>query len=254
MTYRHGKNTALFLNQLNATPYFNSGDFSQSLLTAETTVWGNNDKTYIPGQGDSTFSASGFFDGDIGKVDRTLFALTEALAPYPVTYCPDGGCIVGRNARLSSLLQTDLTNSSPISSAVTLKLSAQATGGGRFGYVLNDAATLASAVITGATVDSAIVGGTTAGGVMNLHVPMNSRSTTISVKIQDSTNGSVWVDLAGASQVVPAGVAVDANNPFGLPTAYQLQLAGTINRYVRALITPTAGTGNFVAVVALARY
>lgn len=254
MTYRHGKNTALFLNQINATPYFNSGDFSQTLLTAETTVWGNADKTYIAGQGDATFSASGFFDGDIGKIDRTLFALTDAGAAYPVTYCPDGGCVVGRNARLSSLLQTELSNSSPISSAVTLKLSAQATGGGKFGYILNDATSLASATVTGTTVDSGIIGGTAAGGIMNIHVPMNSRSASISVKIQDSTNGSVWVDLAGASQTVPAGVAVDANNPFGQPTAYQLQIAGTINRYVRALITPTAGTGNFVAVVALARY
>ena len=253
MTFRHGKSTALFLGHLNATPYFNSGDFAQTLLTADVTVWGNNDKNYIPGQRDATFSASGFFDGDIGKVDRALFTLNNNLTSYPATYCPDGGCVVGRNARLAALLQTDITNSSPISSAVTLKLSAQTTGGGKFGQILNDTATLASATVTGTTVDSGIIGGTSQGGVVNIHIPLNSRSASISVKVQDSTNGTVWVDLAGAVQVVPAGVAVDANNPFGQPTAYQLQIAGTINRYVRALITPTAGTGNFVAVVALAR-
>jgi len=255
MTFRHGRSTALFLNQINATPYFNAGDFSQTLLTADVTVWGNTDKNYIPGQGDATFSASGFFDGDIGKIDKTLWDLNEAAASYPVTYCPDGGCAVGRNARLSSLLQTDISNSSPISSAVTLKLSAQANGGGKFGSILNDAATLSSATITGTTVDSGIIGGSTAGGFVNIHVPLNTRTATISVKVQDSTNGTVWVDLAGGgAQVVPAGVAIDATHPFGQPTAYQLQIAGTINRYVRALITPTAGTGNFVAVVALARY
>lgn len=252
MTFRHGKSTALFLDSLNATPYFNSGDFSHTNGTAETTTWGNDDKTFIPGMGDSTFSAAGFFDGDIGKVDRRLFSLGNALAAYPATYCPDGGAVVGRNARLTSLLQTEVSNSSPISSAVTLNLSAQAHRGGKFGQILNGTTAGGSATITGTTVDSGHVGGTTRGGFANIHMTQNSRTAGNSVKVQHSTNGTVWVDLA--EQVVPAGVAVDVNNPFGQPTAYRLDIAGTINRYVRALITPTAGTGTFVAVVALARY
>jgi hypothetical protein len=251
MSFRHGKSTALFLAHINATPYFNTGDFSRSIAAAETTTWGNDDKTFIPNMGDATFSASGFFDGDVGKVDRTLFALGEALAAYPVTYCPDGGAIVGRNARLAALLQTELSNSSPISSAVTLQLSAQASGGGKFGQILNGTAPGASAVITGTTVDSGYIGGTSLGGIVNIHITHNNRSAGNSVKVQHSTNGTVWTDLA--EQVVPAGVAIDATHPFGQPTAYQLTVAGTINRYVRALITPTAGTGTFVAVVALAR-
>ena len=251
MTFRHGKSTALFLNHLNATPYFNSGDFGQSLATADVTVWGNDDKAFIAGIGDATFSASGFFDGDVGKVDRTLFDLQAAEDSYPATYCPDGGAIVGRNCRLAALLQTEIANSSPISSATTLNLSAQADGGGRFGQVLNGTAQGASATITGQTVDSGILGGTSNGGVAHIHMTLNTRTAGNSVKVQHSTDGTVWVDLV--EQVVPAGVAVDATHPFGQPTAYRLPIAGTINRYVRALITPTAGSGNFVAVVALAR-
>jgi hypothetical protein len=253
MTFRHGKSTALFLAHLNATRYFNSGDFADSVATADTTVWGDDDKTFIPGHRDATFSAAGFFDGDIGKVDRTLFTLGNAGQAYPITYCPDGGAVVGRNARLAAGLETEVSNSSPISSAVTLNLSVQTTGGGKFGQVLNGTASLGSATVTGTTVDSGILSGTSNGGIVNIHVPHNNRSTSISVKVQDSTNGTVWVDLAGAAQIVPAGVPVDADHPFGQPTAYQLPVAGTINRYVRALITPTAGTGTFVAVVALAR-
>ena len=257
MTFRHGKATALFLNGINATEYFNAGDFSHSIATAETTTWGNNDKTHIPGHKDATFTASGFFDGEIGRIDRTLWTLNGNQTPYPMTYCPDGGAIVGRNARLAALLNTDIANSSPISSATTLKLSGQVAGnaagvgGGRFGQVLNGTTQGGSSVITGTTVDSGIIGGTTNGGFANIHMTLNSRSAGNSVKVQHSTNGTVWVDLV--EQVVPAGVAVDASNPFGQPTAYQLAIAGTINRYVRALITPTAGTGAFVAVVALAR-
>jgi hypothetical protein len=254
MTIRHGKNTSVLIGSLDASIYLNNADFPISISTAETTTFRNGGaKTYIPGHADATASFSGFYDGAVGTISPVLYAMADAQdgTSYPVTYCPDGGATtVGNNAELAAVLLTGISTSSPVASATTIKVDGQATGGAASGKVLNGDTTLTSATITGTTVDD---GASSAnGGVAHIHVPLNSRTAAVDVKVQHSTNGTTWVDLA--QQTVPAGVAVSGTTPFGQPTAYRLTVAGTINRYVRALITPTAGSGSYIAVVALARF
>jgi hypothetical protein len=250
MSFRHGKDTSVLIASLDASIYLNSVDFPISISTAETTTFKQNAKTYVPGVMDATASLGGFYDGAVGTVAPVLDALIDGNTSYQLTYCPDGGAKVGRNAELASVILTGKSYSSPVASVTTIKIDGQATGGAAMGKVLNDDATLTSATITGTTVDD--LAATTLGGFAHIHVPLNSRSTSIDVKVQHSTNGTTWVDLA--QQTVPAGVAVDGTHPFGQPTAYRVDVAGTINRYVRALITPTAGSGSYIAVVALARF
>lgn len=253
MTFRHGKSTALYLDSLDASPYFNAADSGRTMGTAEVTAFGAQGKAFIAGLEDASFTASGFFDGDVGKIDDRLNILTTSGAPYPATYCPDGGAVIGRLCRVLDLINTSVAASSPVAAATALKLTAQVNGGGDWGKVLNDAAVI-SATVPGTTVDWGVTGASAAGGQMNLHVTANTRSTTTAVKIQHSTDNSVWTDLTGATQTVPVGQAVDATHPFGAPIAYAINVAGTVNRYLRAVITPTAGTGTITAVVAFARF
>lgn len=254
MTFRHGKSTALFLDSLDASPYFNTADSGRSIGTSEVTAFGAQAKAYIAAVEDAVFSASGFFDGDVGKIDDRLNILTNAAAAYPATYCPDGGAVVGRLCRVLDLINTNIGASSPVASATALKLSAQVTGGADWGRVLNDQAQNTGTTLTGASVDWGVGGASTVGGQVNIHVTYNTRSTTTAVKLQHSTDNSVWTDLTGTAQTVPAGQAVDATHPFGAPIAYALNIGGTVNRYLRAVITPTAGTGAISAVVAFARF
>lgn len=253
MTLRHGKSTSVLIGSLDASIYLNNADFPISISTAEVTTFRTGDaKSYIPGHADATASFSGFYDGAVGTISPVLYAMADVQdgTSYPVTYCPDGGAAVGRNAELAAVLLTGINTSSPVASATTIKVDGQATGGAAGGKVLNGDTTLTSATITGTTVDDGAATGN--GGVAHIHVPLNSRTASVDVKVQHSTNGTTWVDLA--QQTVPAGVAVSGTTPFGQPTAYRLTVAGTINRYVRALITPTAGSGSYIAVVALARF
>lgn len=254
MSFRHGKSTALFLDSLDASPYFNTADNGRTLSTAEVTAFGAQGKAYIAGLEDATFNASGFFDGAVGQIDDRLNVLTTAGNAYACTYCPDGGAVIGRLARVFDIINTTVGVSSPVANATALKLSAQVTGGADWGRVLNNQTQL-SATTTLAGVDWGATGASTLGGQMNVHVTFNTRSTAIDVKVQHSTDNSVWTDLAGAQQTVPAGVAVDGTHPFGQPTAYVINTAAiAVNRYLRAVITPTAGTGAISAVVAFARF
>lgn len=252
MTFRHGKDTSVLLGPLDASIYLNNVDFPISVATADVTTFQapGSAKSYIAGHMDATASLSGFYDGAVGTISPTLHALADGLTTTYVTYCPDGGAQVGRNAELASIILTSIATSSPLSSATTIKGDAQASGGAWAGKVLNGTTTNAGAVITGTTVDDLALSSN--GGLVHIHVTLNSRTAGNDIKVQHSTNGTVWVDLA--QQTVPAGVAVSGSTPFGQPTAYRLEVAGTINRYVRALITPTAGSGSYIAVVALARY
>lgn len=250
MAFRHGKDTGMFLDSLRATPYLNSADFPRTLEVAETTTFGNDDKTYIAGRGDATVTMGGFYDGDVGQISPVLFAMADAMTVRQMTFCPDGGCVLGRVTRMADIILTEVTPSSPVASVTSLKANGQATGGSRQGRVLNDDTSRGTGTVTGTGVDNGAA--TSNGSVTHVHVTLNSRTTAIDVKVQHSTDNSVWVDLV--QQTVPAGVTVDATHPFGQPTVYKLTSSGTVNRYVRALITPTAGSGSYIAVVALARF
>jgi hypothetical protein len=253
MTFRHGRQTALLLDTLNASAYFNNADAARTMDTADVTTFGAQARSYIAGAEDGTFTADGFFDGAIGLVDDRLWALGNASIPYAVTYAPDGGLVIGRQARLFTLLQTEVNHSMPVTDAVKLKLDGQITAGADWGKILHPDTLLSSTVSTGAGVDWGAA--STNGGELHIHVVLNSRSTTTAVKIQHSVDNTTFVDVTGGSQTVPIGSAIAGPTPFGSPTSYILYPpAGTLNRYLRAVITPTAGTGNITVVVAFARF
>lgn len=256
MAFRHGKATALFLDSLDASPYFNSADSPRTLTTAEVTAFGANAKAYIPGLEDAVLNASGFYDGAIGQIDEKLFNLsTSAAATYPATYCPDGGCIIGRQARLADCWNTSVTVGTPVAGAATINMSAQVSGAVDWGKILNDRTPIVTATtFLAPSVDWGLAGmPTLLGGQANIHITTNTWSAATTVKIQHSVDNSVWVDLI--TQTVPAGVAIDATHPWGQPTAYApIAAPGTVNRYTRASITTAAGAGTITAVVAFARF
>ena len=71
-TFRHGKHTAVFINGTNMSAFLNSASSTMAIETAETTTFGDQDKTYITGLSDGTVSMSGFFDSTAGASDAVL--------------------------------------------------------------------------------------------------------------------------------------------------------------------------------------
>jgi hypothetical protein len=93
---------------------------------------------------------------------------------------------------------------------------------------------------TGTGVDNGAA--STNGAGVYLGVSAYSGLTSVTVKVQHSTDNSSWSDVSGG-----AFTAVTAG-----PTALRLAVTGTINRYTRSVAT-VVGTGSVTLAVALAR-
>lgn len=240
--FRHGKLTRIFLAQKDASPFLNSAEVSQASDTHETSAFGTVAKTYIAGNREATISLGGMYDGTVGALDELMTSLHTVEGTYPITLAYDGGLAVGRVCRLGSVYQTSYDTSSPAADIVSVSGEMTVNNGVRFGYILNGEAAVTTATITGTAIDCGAGSATTLGGTMHVHVPANTRSTATAVKVQTSADNSVWVDLL--TQNVPATTV--AGYSVSVPT-------GSVQRYIRVLITPTAGTGSAVIIVAFGR-
>ena len=69
MAFKHGKDSKVFINQTDFSSYFNNVDVNRTADIAESTTFGNDNKTYITGNKDGTLSVGGFFDA---TADATL--------------------------------------------------------------------------------------------------------------------------------------------------------------------------------------
>jgi len=246
-TNRHGKTTGVYLAGFNASPFFNSYESARTVDTHETTPFESNDKTYSVGLNDGTASLSGFYDVAAAGLggDELLDALYNQGADFPMSVFLDGGVVVGRAARMAQVNQTSYAVSAAVGDMITTKADLTVDGGIRYGKCLNAKAPI-TGTVTGAPADFGLPGGLgdfldTANGFAHIHPIANTRNTATDVKIQQSADTSVWVDHATFS--VPAG----STAAVAIPTT------GANLRYVRALITPVAGTGSATIIVAFAR-
>ncbi|WIC89085.1 major tail protein [Arthrobacter phage Ottawa] len=244
MPFRHGKATGVYLDGQNLSPYFNSADVARTVETHDVTAFESEAKSYIAGIQDGTISLSGFFDSNVAGTgaEELLENLRNAGVDFPATIFMDGGVAIGRQCRVATVLNTSYSITSPATDVTSAKADLQADGGVRFGKCLH-----AKAPITGTITGAAADYGTTdfltsSGGVANIHPIENTRSTNTEVKIQHSADNSVWVDIATVNIAAGSRAGVIA------PTS-----AVTNLRYVRALITPVAGTGQATIVIGFAR-
>lgn len=243
MPARHGKTTGVYLAGFNASPFFNSFESARTVETHETTPFESDAKTYSAGLNDGTMSLSGLYDTNATSTggDDLLQALYAAEGDFPASVFLDGGVIVGRNCRMATVIQSSYNISAGVGDMVSTKADLTVDGGVRFGKCLNAKAPI-TGTVTGAAADfTATDWLATNGGIAHLHVLDNTRSTNTEVKIQHSTDASVWVDAA------------TVNIPAGSTTPVIAATTGANLRYVRALITPVAGTGSATIIVAFAR-
>lgn len=243
MPFRHGKSTGVYIGGFNASPFFNSFDAGRTLGVHDVTPFESEAKQYAAGIQEATLSLSGFYDvGPVGtSADELLETLRSLEQEVPVTVALDGGMVVGRNARIANTLHTNYAVTSPTQDMVTAKAEFTVSGAQRFAKILSAKAPI-TATYTGAAADYGTTDWlATSNGYATIHPIANTRSTATEVKIQQSADNSVWVDHATVS--VPAGSTTGLYTP----------TTGTNLRYVRALITPAAGTGSATIVVAFAR-
>jgi hypothetical protein len=239
-TFVHGKEVGVNYGVLNMTPYFNSSNVAREAETVESTAFGSDDRSYIVGLKTGTVSLEGMFDGSTGAVDAYLNTSFGSDGALPLTVM-NGGTTVGRTCVVAEPNNTNYEVSSPVAEIVAISAEFQSDNQIENGVVLagNLAVTTTS---TGTAVDNAA--SSTNGGVAHLHVTANTRNGTSVAKVQHSADNSTWADLVTFT-TISTGTATSQRSVVASAT--------TVNRYLRALITPAGSTGSQTVTVAFAR-
>jgi len=250
-TFRSGKGARLLFNNADLSAILQDVSVTGSAKALDVTAFQQNDMAYIAGVRDGTVKYSGMFDGTAlstastattGALDaRFQSALAASTQPY-VTYGPEGDAI-GRRARLWRQETVNYTAQSPVSDVVKVSADGQLSGRQYAGVWLLNSAARTSTSSTFASVNSGVAAGTTQGGVAHFHMTADSTITTFRAKIQHSSAGSAWADL------------ISFSSSTGTTSANSVQrstVAGTVKRYVKAIIPTFTGGAGKSATVAIA--
>lgn len=228
-TFTHGKQARLYAGLLNLSPYFHTAGASGSVDTAETSVFGDDDKSYVVGLDDATISGEGYFDQDAAGAGTMLNTNLGSATKTPWSLYLAGDAIGNRGVGVLA----DTTSFEPgadLGEVVGFSFEAQSSVGLER-LVSHIAFGTRSAAGTTTTVDNA--GSSVYGGAAYLHV--NSLTGSMAVRIEHSTDDSSYSTLVNFGTITA-------------PIGTRVTVAGTVNRYTRLVHTPaTTGTMAFVA-------
>lgn len=237
-TFRHGKKTAVLLNGTNMSPFLNEATTTTEIETAETTTFGDQDKTYIVGLADGTISTSGLFDSTAGASDDVLRGLI-AQDDNTFTVLPEG-VTAGSRAIIANGQLTSYEVSSPVGDVISISAEVQADGGLLHGVALTGLVSTGSASATTTGINNGA--GTSGGGLYNLHVTENTRNGTTTIKVQHSTDDVTYADLVTFTNVSASATGGES-----------ITSTGTVNQYLRTLSTLAGASGSVTYQVSAAR-
>jgi hypothetical protein len=222
----HGSKSRVHIVGYDASGYFRSADSTDSFDTAEVSALVDMSKRYIVGLEDGTFSADGFYSYLAAGDDvRDLLIAAQSSPDALLCYYQAGDAIGNAGVGLGSI-ETARGVETPIADAVKVSLQLQSSHG--FEEIVSLHPMISEAAIsTGyASVDN---GASSAnGGVGYIHTPVKATTTT-TVKIQHSVDNVTFVDL------------ITFANPAANHDSQRIKVAGTVNRYTRAILTTLTG-------------
>ena len=128
-TFKHGKNAQFELAGSNLSTTLNEISLPREIETAETTAFGDQDKTYIVGLSDATVSLSGMFDATTNTAINTIISNLKSgsIASASFTYGPSGSVATSPKFTGEALV-TSYEISSPVGDVITYSLELQCTG------------------------------------------------------------------------------------------------------------------------------
>ena len=228
MAFIAGKNSGVLFGAFDLTSYFNSFSFSKETSAISTTMFGDDNESYISGIDTASLDLSGLFDGGTDANDEELANAFSVTTSTPLSIFQNGTTAGQPCVLLDSKIQ-NYTIDSSVSEAVGV--SSNFTGD-NFGRGLS----LYALTNTSATANTTAVdfgSSTTFGGQAFLHCTAHS-SANIAVKLQSSADNSSFADVTGGGFTAISGTGSERIAP-----------TGTINRYVRLVITVTSGSATF---------
>lgn len=230
----HGKSAAVIVDEYNLTPFLKTANVSNSIGLDDTNTFTDLAKERdVPGLLEAKADFGGFYDPDASASWPVLRGLVNAGAAI-VTVIPEGAstlaaignlCEMGKGQFSMADVPVDVDKVTPISA------SAEADDGWDLGVVLHPH-TAEVAAVNSPSVDETAA--TAEGGVGHLHVT-SAPGASVTVKIQHSTDNSVWNDLITFTAITTV-------------TKERIELgpAVAVNRYVRAILTGTPTSITYV--------
>lgn len=229
MPATHGRLTRVYINGYDLTGFYRKAQSELTREVADSTVFGLNDKTYLPGLRDANASLEGLYDGAVDGIAEVLHAALSA-DPLILALCPQGD-VLGNVAHGLSSLETKYAIEASKDDIVSLNHEVQSSSG-RDRLLIQHA--LGSEVASGqsASIDNGAQ--SLNGGVGFLQVPDIAGITNLSVLIEDSADNSSFATI-----LTFAGVTADRGRQL-------VEITGTVRRYTRARWVFTgAGSAQF---------
>lgn len=215
MAFKHGKDTKIFVNSSDYSTYFSSADANRTSDIAESTTFGNSNKTYIAGEKDGVVSLTGFFDATADGVLQPLLGGADLDLVIGID-----GLDTGDSATFQKGNINNYAVSSPVGDIVATSVDVQSDEGMWNGKVI-----VASAfTTTGAqgSADDNTASTSNGFGAFVIVTSVSGTSPTGDIKIQHSADNVTYADLITFTQVTGATSEVKF-----------IAEGTTINRYIR---------------------
>ena len=228
MAFIAGKNSGVLFGAFDLTSYFNNFSFSRDTNAITTTMFGDDNESYIAGVDTSQIDISGLFDGGTDRNDEELANAFSVTTSTPLTIFQNGTTAGEPCVLLDSKIQ-NYTIDSSVSDAVAVS---STFTGNNFGRGLSlYALTNTSATANATAVD--LGASSTLGGQAHIHCTAHSSANMV-VKIQSSADNTSFADVSGFSFTALTGT-----------TSQRIATTNTVNRYVRIVTTVTSGSATF---------
>lgn len=235
MTFGHGKDSAVLVNEVIATGYTTDWSVSCGRELAPVTTLGNVGTRWLPGLVIGQITLEGLYDPAAATLHSETMSVLGVDNGLLATVFP-GAQTIGLPAFFTTTDAENYSVQSTPTEAVKISIDAMPDAGVDWGLSLH-ATGAETADANAASVDN--TASSANGGAAVLHVTAFSGLTNAVLKVQHSTDNSVWNDLVTFTTVT------------GL-TAERRTVTGTVNRYIRCA-TDVTGTGSVTFAMAFAR-
>lgn len=201
MAITHGRHVDVFLNEFDLTSFCNSMDISREIDTPESTVFGNDDRTYIAGLHGSTVNIGGFWDNTATLGADVILRSTLGVATIRTVTIGPEGTAVGDVVYLFTTHSTAYNITGAVDGIVEFTADLQASSEVQGGFSLHALTVETSTDTTNAVSVDQLTTSAGLGAVGHLHVSALDTPTTLDVDIDDDTDDSTYATLVSFTQV-----------------------------------------------------
>lgn len=227
-----GNTGRLILGNVALSGYLNEAGIDRTVDVGDVTVLTSTGHEVIPGLGSAKVPLAGFLDDTPHGVMTADLAVT---AGEVVSYATSGFAVGNATVHCLTHTTSAMAPSKP-DAPNEWKLDLTSSGTIDHGVSLAD---LAAQTTTGNGTSQDNTASSADGGAAFLHVTAYSGFTNVAFKIQHSTDGTTWSDLASFTSVTAT-------------TSQRVEVSGTVNRYLRVIRT-VSGTGSVTYQASFAR-